>query len=223
MSDPLTEISNAIAATAGLGTAAYGLVDTSKFVRGGASNHGFGDIEKALKPFIGARSKAAPSAAWLTLQANWLNGKSKDEQKAAAKGLIRLKLVTDTAEDLAGKAGVSAAALKAAAEKTDSGQPLVQADLNVLGRFDAEVSTVIDACYERADQRYRNATKAWACAVSVVLAIVGMLALSTDTPTGSQIVKAILVGLLATPLAPIAKDLSSSLQAAVAALQTVRK
>ena len=223
MSDPLADITGTITATAALGTAAYGLVDTSKFVRGGPSNHGFGDIEKAVIPFFGARDGPNPSTPWLTLRANWLNGKPKDEQKAAAKGLVRLTLNATTAAAFAGATGVDVAALTTAAEKTDSGQQLVQTDLNALGRFDAQVSAILDACYERADQRYRNTSKAWACAVSVVLAIIGTSAIDAGWPTGPEIVKAILVGLLAAPLAPVAKDLSSSLQAAVAALQTVRK
>ena len=47
--DSLDSLSQMIAAIAGLGTAAYGLVDASKFLRGGVSNVGFKHIR--TKPY----------------------------------------------------------------------------------------------------------------------------------------------------------------------------
>jgi len=42
-------------------------------------------------------------------------------------------------------------------------------------------------------------------------------------PTGPQLVLSLLVGFIATPLAPISKDLATSLQAAVSAVGTIKR
>src|SRR4030081_3115121 len=86
---PIADVLGAIAA---LGTAAYGLVDVSKFARGGVSNAGFRFISGALMPFAPALS-AASGVDWQdVLWANWINGVAKDQQKAKAKSLIHLGL-----------------------------------------------------------------------------------------------------------------------------------
>jgi len=58
--------------------------------------------------------------------------------------------------------------------------------------------------------------------VAVLLSVTGWLMLyGADNPKG--IGTSVLIGLLATPLAPIAKDLTSALASAVNTLQLVRK
>ena len=96
----------------GTGTAAYGLVDASKAVRGGASNPGFGHIRSTVQSFLPEPSNSAfgPAQILDTLRANWLNGVGKAEQKAAAKALIRLTLTQNNACRLAKATGVSASA-----------------------------------------------------------------------------------------------------------------
>jgi hypothetical protein len=60
--------------------------------------------------------------------------------------------------------------------------------------------------------------------IAVLLAIVGSWAMAgTPRISGQQYTQALIVGLLATPLAPIAKDLSTALATAVNALQLVKK
>ncbi|WP_407193244.1 hypothetical protein [Bradyrhizobium sp. STM 3566] len=88
------DIANLIVAAGGLGTAAMGLVDTSKAFAGGPSN--FGYIVDWLKPFLAppANNPQASGRAQIlrTLRANWLNGVPKADQKAKAKSLIHLGL-----------------------------------------------------------------------------------------------------------------------------------
>jgi hypothetical protein len=78
---------------------------------------------------------------------------------------------------------------------------------------------LLDETYQRADNIYRNWTRALAGIVAIVLAIVGNATMTSPLPTSA----AVLVGLLATPLAPIAKDLSTALATAVNTLQLVKK
>lgn len=216
-------ISQMIAAIAGLGTAAYGLVDASKFLRGGVSNVGYKHILSKLKPFEPALTTIMGNAAWDTIYANWVNGVSTPDQKSAAKAMIRLGLTEENAEKLAPIASLNAGEFKQVIAKVQHGTDLVQTDLNLLGQFDAFVSAMLDAAYERADQQYRNSAKAWAVVVSIVLAVFGGEVLYVGTTPYYFVSKdfwaAVMIGVIATPLAPIAKDLTSALTSAVQALQ----
>ncbi|HEY6257240.1 MAG TPA: hypothetical protein VIY51_15760 [Xanthobacteraceae bacterium] len=227
----LTDILNFVAAAGGLGTAAMGLVDASKAFRGGPSNIGFGSIESALSPFLaplGAKSAAFGKAEVLqTLKANWLNGVPKADQKAKAKSLIHLGLSKGNAARLAAAAGVDPKKLASLAQKTATGDQPTQDEVNVLGQFDAVLSAVLDTAYERGDQQYRNAAKCLAMLVATILGVVGGWIVLGNGPTPSFTIHdfalSLLVGLSATPLAPIAKDLTSSLQAAVSAARALKR
>ena len=144
MALPIEGISDAISGIAALGIAAYGLVDASKALRGGASNHGLSDISDAITPFDTAFGAAWRKTAAATLIANWLNGVAKDEQKAAAKGLVRLGLTATTARLVAAGTNVDAEALATAAQNIEAGTALTQKDLNVLGRFDPYALSLVN-------------------------------------------------------------------------------
>jgi hypothetical protein len=225
MPDPvgtqLASISGVIAAIAALGTAGYGLVDTTKVFWGGVSNAGFGYITSALAPFAPAL-QAAGGATWkFTLRAHWINGMSKDDQKAIAKSLIHLGLSSDNARLIALPARVDATALLTAATNVDTGVALTPADINVLGRMDAMIEATLDGGFERADQLYRNASKALAALFAIILACAGEYVIqeaSHSAAPGGYLL-AILVGIVAVPLAPVAKDLSSALAVAVKAMK----
>ncbi len=225
----LANIESIIAAIAGLGTAAYGLVDASKAVRGGASNPGFGHIRSTVQPFLPESSDSAfgPTQILDTLRANWLNGVGKAEQKAAAKALIRLTLTQNNAPRLAKATGVSASALQEVADKIATGHDLAPQDINLLGQFDTVLSAVLDTGYERADQLYRNSTKAFAAATAIALALIGGGLLSQSGISAylcsGQALLALLIGVLSVPLAPIAKDLSSALSSAITAVSSLKR
>jgi hypothetical protein len=228
----LTTIGNLVLATGGLGTAAMGLVDASKAFWGGPSNFGFGYIANALSPFLAALDKAAAGLnkddILRTLKANWLNGVDKPDQKAKTKALIHLGLTQGSAERLAKAAGVDAGKLKSLAQKTAVGQQVTQDEINILGQFDTVLSAVLDAAYERADQKYRNGAKVLAMIVAVIMAVLADLFFFDQRTSffaffDANLGKAVLIGLAATPLAPVAKDLASSLQAAAAAVGTVKR
>jgi hypothetical protein len=213
-----------------------GLVDATKAFRGGPSNIGFGDVETAIAPFLAASAPGTGTAFGTaeilrTLRANWLNGMPKPDQKAKAKSLIHLGLTQGNAAALAAAAGVDPAKLTNLAAKTTSGTTPDPDEINVLGQFDAVLSAVLDAAYERGDQRYRNASKLLAMAVSTILGAVGGWLVYSGSTTASawsyfgswHFGVALLVGLSATPLAPIAKDLATSLQASVGTIRMVRR
>lgn len=223
----LTEIVNLVVAAGGLGTAAMGLVDATKAFGGGPSNFGFGYVADALGPFLTSLDGGSPAFGRVqinrTLKANWLNGVALADQKAKAKSLIHLGLTQDSARALAKVAGVDPAKLESLAKKTANGETVTQDEINVLGQFDTVLSAALDAAYERGDQKYRNAAKLLAMLVATILGgIGGWIVFGKDFDTG-HIALSLLVGVIATPLAPIAKDLASSLQAAVTAVGVLKR
>jgi hypothetical protein len=229
------DISEVVAAIGALGLASFALVDTSKVGRkGGVSNSGFVFIERAVKRFLPGEKRSPPNSSGDRsvldiLHANWIAGMALGDQKAVAKSLIKLRLTEDTAGQFAKAGGVDAAVLKSVAAKMTSGVELAPAELNVLGRFDLALTAFLDEGYQRADQKYRNVARTSAMVVSVVLAVLGGWAVA-DNATAYFLGKgtlnvwtAALCGLLATPLAPIAKDLASALQAGVKVAQSLKK
>lgn len=237
MADPNAVLNNAsdyIAAAAALGTAAFALVDASKAFLGGASNFGFNHIRRVVRRFVPAThaSNSMPRDEVLdTLRANWMNGIALPGQKAIAKSLIKLRLNEATAPALATAAGVDKDALTSAAKTQVKGKPLSQLEQDVFGRFDLILTATLDEGYQRADQAYRNHSRVCAMLVALLLAVFGGWAVFVpgNTPDTSAYLssplfwKAVLAGLIATPIAPIAKDLTSGLAAGVKVAQTLRK
>ncbi|MGY2996912.1 hypothetical protein [Mesorhizobium sp. URHB0026] len=221
MSFDLGDLGGMVSSIGALGTAAFGLVDATKVYRGGVSNIGFGFISDVVTPYKSALALVNADDPLATVRANWLNGVAKSDQKAAVKSLIRLGLTAASVAALAAAApGIDAGALKAASLKIDGGQTLTEDDINVLGRFDAIVDAQMDAGFERADQKYRNAAKVLAAGFAITLAMLGEAVLGGTTPR--DYMTALLVGLVSTPVAPIAKDLASALGTAVSAMKATK-
>jgi hypothetical protein len=129
---------------------------------------------------------------------------------------------------MANAAGVDRELLREVARKINSGEsptsaqsgePLTLAESDVYGRFDLVLTTLLDQAYQRADQRYRNVAKVAAIPVSVALALVA----AKVAPNEISYPRAVLVGLIATPIAPIAKDLSTAITNGVQAIQSWKR
>jgi hypothetical protein len=234
-----------ITAVGALGTAAFGLVDASKVLWGGGVNNiGYKGILVAVQKLTPVPNNtpnalnALPQERILaTLKANWFNGTDLASQKAIAKSLIKLYLSPDNAEEIAKQCNLDPAILKAIAVSIAHGIPLTQPSAatpdavnqtDVYARFDFILTALLDEVYTEADHRYTNGTRAWAVAFSIALSLgaarIMALAPVNGAPAGPQLyLIAFVVGLLAAPLAPIAKNLSSALATAVNTLQAVKK
>jgi len=225
----LQNLPSVITAIGGLGTAAFGLVDATKTFWGGVNRIGFSRIERTVKTLTpsGAASGMTQAQIVATLRANWYTGKDLASQKSVAKTLIKLGLMPASAAGLAAATGVDAQKLLSVATKIATGKPLEQDESDVYSRFDLILTALLDEVYQHSDQAYINGTRFAALLFAVTLAFVGGWTLKggsiNDYWWSKQMAEALIAGLLATPLAPIAKDLSSALATAVNTLQAVRK
>lgn len=234
-------IPNLIAALGALGTASFGLVDATKAAGGGVSRAGMNDIKKALKPLFGGaystkdRSNPLTYASILdNLRANWMNGTDLADQKAIAKSLIKLRLSPSTAPALANATGVDPAELVAIATSINTAVALTPPQADVFGRFDLALTSLFDQAYQRADQRYRNCAKILASVFSIVIAVIAgyfyeQQSISNYGATFFTYLLhepfariCLLAGALATPIAPVAKDLSTALAAGASLVQKMR-
>jgi hypothetical protein len=234
-------VTTALGAVAALGTAAFGLVDATKAFAGGVSRCGFGKIKAVIRPFFGNHANPHALAAspldfgpmLNTLRANWLNGSDLDSQKAIAKSLLKLRLNAANSADYAAATGMDAGILATIAGKIATATPLSDTELDAFGRFDLTLTTLVDQAYQRAEQIYRNDAKLLAAIFAVGIAVFGGLIIHNQSVQAGQAVprywlspnmwQAFVIGLLATPLAPIAKDLSTAIVAGVQAVQSVVK
>ena len=225
------QLGQVITAIGGLGTAAFGLVDAAKSAFSGINRVGLKHIHEVVSELApegasaGGPVNALPQANILeSLEANWVNGNDLASQKAIAKSLIKLHLSSANASTVAVKASVDPAVLTAVASNLETGPPLSQAESDTYSRFDLIVTALLDEAYQVSDQVYRNFTKTLAALVAVALAVAGGWSLDgANFWSPKEIALAVLVGLLATPLAPIAKDLSSALASAVNTMQLIKK
>ncbi len=222
-----------------MGTAAFGLLEAIKPVFSFINRIGFDGIRKTVSALTPAEADGKAPANSLpgakvmdSLEANWINGTDLASQKAIAKSLIKLRLSPGNAPALASATNVDSTQLVAVATSMVSGAALTQPQSDVNSRFDLIVTAMLDECYQRADDKYRNATRALAASIAVLLAVTGGWILASQAPatansfwsfSSQELWSAILMGLLATPLAPIAKDLSTALSTAVNTMQVVKK
>ncbi len=218
----LSNLPTLIAAVGALGTAAFGLVDAFKALPGGGiSRAGFKFIRQTilkLAPEIPSLNGTGLSRDSLlyTLQSQWINGTAAGDQINIAKSLIKLRLTPATAAALASATGVDAGILSQIAASIQSGTALTPQQSDVYGRFDLLLTTLLDQAYQRAAQRYRNVAKFAAIPISVALAVTAAYVI----PNQIEVSQAVLIGLIATPIAPVAKDISSAISTAAQAIQS---
>ena len=217
-----------ITAIGGLGTAAFGLVDSTKVLWGGVNRIGFGRIADTVNKLTpgAAASGLTQSKIVDTLKANWYNGTDLSSQKAIAKSLIKVGLNPGNAPALAAATGVDAGLLGAVAASIGAGTPLTAAQSDVFSRFDFILTALLDEVYQHSDQAYTNGTRLFASIFAVLLAFVAGWTLLGGTLGGylhsNEMWLALVAGVLATPLAPIAKDVASALATAVNTVQSIK-
>ncbi len=210
----------AVAAVGALGAASVGLVDATKFARGGVSNAGYRALQAGLKPYAAAFRKAI-GADWEDGFRNaWLNGAAKADQLSGARNYIRLGLAQSTVDDLTPVIPVDVKAFRTAVGKIEAGKPLTPQEFDLVGRFDASVDARLGAAYDRAEQIYRSGARTAAGGVSIGLALLAWwIVLAADAKYFGL---SLLAGIVAVPIAPVIKDLLSALSASASAAKALK-
>ena len=151
------DLTHATLAVGALGTAATGLVDTTKIIAGGMSRAGFGYIRELILRTVPqgsgglAGTGLGTADVQQTLLANWINGMETGAQKAIARSFIKMHFNPTTAAALAAQTNVDASLLTAVAKKLTAMEPLLPAEADAYGRFDVGISALVDRAYERGD------------------------------------------------------------------------
>jgi hypothetical protein len=205
-----------ILAAGGLGTAAFGIVEGLKWTRLG--EQGFSRGIKLLGPLT-VTLEVAYGPSWpALLRSQFRQGRTTGELPRTLRQGIRAGLKPENAERLAGFLGLEhAEVLREAATKMEAGEEPTPAERNITGRFELAADTRVDAALGLADSHYVGMQRLWAGFAAVVLAILAAAAI--DGWHALPWFRALLVGIAAVPLAPIAKDVVSALQAAQKALK----
>ena len=196
-----------------LGTAAFGIVEAFKWSALGEA--GF----KRLKSMLGEALLRSLSASYgtdfeLFLRAQSRNPEGVGELRRSLRQGMRIGLRPELAPALAAQVGtVDAAELTLVAERLMHGDPLDDALRTVLGRYELAVDARIDAGLTLAIDGYQGAIRAAASLLAIILALLAAFTLGRPWWHGA------LLGVAAVPLAPVAKDVVSALQAATRALR----
>ena len=216
----IPQLSTMILAVGALGTAAFGLVDAFKVLPGGGvSFAGFTYIRRIIEELfpLGTKTGLSCDKILWSLKSQWINGAtSTSDQVNIAKSLVKLQLSPDTAPALAKVTGSDPTILAQIAVCMQNATPLSAIQSDVYGRFDLALTTLLDQAYQRAQQRYRNTAKFAAVLVAVALSLAANY---WAVPKPLHWSGALLLGLVATPIAPVAKDIASAVQTASKAIQ----
>jgi hypothetical protein len=197
-----------VLAAGALGTAAFGIVDGLKGTVIGEA--GFSTLSVMLGPLKTALAKAYGNEFMELLKAQYRDGRGTGPLPRILRQGARIGLTKDNAAEIAkfvGEGIINTSELANIAEKIADGRKLEDSERGLLARFELAVDTRIDAAVALAEQRYILVTRWWASGFAVALAL------------NADLLKGLIVGLVAVPLAPIAKDVASALQSATKALK----
>ncbi|MEK7403115.1 MAG: hypothetical protein AABZ80_12240 [Gemmatimonadota bacterium] len=206
------ELTNAILATGALGTAAFGVVEALKFTPLG--NAGFGVAMRQLGSLV-----EALHVAYGDEYRDLLRGQYRAEDRELLARTLRQGVRVGTTDANAGSitrflGSIDQTKLAAAIHAAETGADLSSEQRNVIGRFELAADARIDAALTLARARYVDSARVAASVVALTLALI----VGANMPDVTM-VQAFIVGLAAVPLAPIAKDVASGIQAAAKALR----
>ncbi len=117
-----------------------------------------------------------------------------------------------------GNAQILALALRPTSVTSSASEPDGVDPAALAGRFSTALDARINAAFSLAEERYESCAKTLAGIAAVMLAIVFKISLPDEAISWPL---AVCVGLVAVPLAPVAKDISTSLQNALTAFKSI--
>ena len=219
-----------VLATGALGTSAFGIVEALKWTAIGTA--GFKSLKKMLGPVWDSLTKAYGNQFETVMKAQY-RGDQKELARMVRQG-ARVSLTPENATEMADFLSVvDSEDLKKAADFVQSGEEIEdegekkedaeKARLRlVLGRFELALDGRIEAALTLARSRYIGWTRGAATTIALSVAFGVGLYLSNGEILSGKMLKAMLIGLAAVPLAPVAKDLSKALRQARTAIGVKR-
>lgn len=204
--DQLGETMGAIAGGAGLlGVTAAGLVDAlgkGLLGRRGLAMRGFGAVDRVIDRAAPVLRSGLGEHYRETLAEAWRDGRAKGRAPAVLKAAIGLGL-DRLSEEGAGTVRDMARTL---------GLPAGQGDEQTRTQTRAALEAEADAAISLAESEYRNTAKLAAGVVAVALSLGVWITLPGDLRADIPLYQALLAGLVAVPLAPMAKDISKAIE-----------
>lgn len=213
-----TNLATMVLAAGALGIAAFGIVDGMKAA--GLTIVGFRKITETLGDVVmGAIEAAYGRDGRSFLEALYRKDRIKGDLGKTLRQGLRVGLTPDNALTLAQEFGVvNGEALQAAARKLHAGEDLEDQERGIVGRFELAADARIDAALALSDVSYTATMRIAASFVAIILALIAALTLPGQLRANTA--RALLVGLAAIPLAPIAKDVAAGFKQARSAVGT---
>ncbi|MDZ4698398.1 MAG: hypothetical protein SH809_01725 [Rhodothermales bacterium] len=210
MDKHMENIGTIVLATGALGAAAFGIVEALKWTRM-VGLIGYSRLVYLLGPIWGTLERAYGSAYEEVLSGQY-RGDHRELVRMIRQG-VRIGLTADNAPRVAGFLGVvEGADLAQAAARLGDAETMSKEHQLVLGRYELAVDARIESALAMAQSQY--AGKMRTLASFIALGIGGGVGIYLSEPF-----LGLMIGIAAVPLAPIAKDLVSALQAATMALK----
>ena len=214
-----TDLVAVVLATGALGTAAFGIVEAFKWTRVGL--FGFGKLTATLgDPFLACLTHAYGPKQEAYLKALYRQGRTSGDLPRTLRQGARIGLHPQAVTQLAGDFGavMPADGLDEILDAMTQGYDLTEAQRRVLARLELAMDARIDAAMALADTAYVGRVRMLASVVALLLALTAAYLYASmngsDNSGGVYWIRAILVGVAAVPIAPMAKDLARALKVA---------
>ena len=215
------DYSGYILAAAALGTAAAGVVETIKI--NPIKEIGFSKIVDALTaPILDTLRNVYGEAYRDYLKSLYRENRREGKLKSLLRQGFRIALTRQTAALFAKLLPtLDADKLADVAAAIQEGRTLSTEESTLLGRFEVAMDARIDSALAAADELYTWSMRGLASIVAVVISIaVAVFEAAPNAKPGIGL--AIVIGLAAVPLAPVANDLVAGINAARKALESRR-
>lgn len=228
----ILDLTQFILASGAVGTASMAIAEGSKSVR--IKPFGFGRVIKDLSWAEGALKVAYGNNHEDLLKSLYRTGRSKGDLPRILRQGIRIGMNKENAKNMAqGVGSIDPVKLSEIAGAIEEPKDLDENQKKLIGRFEIAADARIEAALAMAERAYTNGIRLIAFLIAIILsqgAAAGIF-YSQETTTAANFAEtykfetfivALIVGLTAVPLAPIAKDIATGLQSAAKAVRSAK-
>lgn len=208
-----------------VGVAAFGVVDSLRSLFPFIDRIGIGYILRTITSLT-PESGESPSGTGLhqkqilgAIEARWIIGEKPLDQKDFAASLTKTHLNPANAAAVASVTNLDKQLLTSAAAKLKSVTPLTIPEQGSYTQFELTVASMIDEAFLRSVRANQNGMRILSAGVCVALSLVCGWVLNERTLEAylysGDMCRAILLGLAAVPVVPVARDVSTAVGTAI--------